>query len=803
MLLRRTAISATVSTAVSSGAFTGLAFFACVGLVGLSSPAHAQASEVPMTQRDYAISAGPLGEVLGTFAGSAGVVLSFDAALTAGKSSAGLRGRYSVEQGFAELLRGQALEAVRGEGGVLLLRVKPRASSEPTLLSAVRVVGAQAAPGAVVKIDEAAVTRSGASILDTPQTVNVVAAELAREQNAQTLGDVVRNVAGMRANSYFGANDEVNSRGFGLSNIASYLRDGFRFTNLLAMPRHHIARYEALKGPASMDYGRSEPGGLINIVTQRPQAEPVGEIHLGVGEYDAYDLGFDVGNALNEQKSLLYRLDGALTRQAFASEAVVPEQYGVAGALSYQLSPQTRIDLDAELSRREQLFYPGLPVPEPMDAKSADELPVGAFYGEGAVGDFGGEHRFLGTRVEHRFNSDWSLDAGYARNLTERTGDYVRISGLSDDGLSVVRNAFSSVLKYYNNTAQLQLKGRLMLGGTTHRITTIADHSTWKVEYTLGGGGTIGPISLARPQPTGVQFEPLLPGGAIHNRTVGVSIQDYAELTPWLNLLLGARYSEFSEINTDAPDQKGDSVDPTVGLVFKPREAISLYASLSRSSTPNVGTLVGPGAFADPSDAEQFEVGGKAEWFDGALRTSVALFELTKSNVPTPSDNPLYSVLAGEVRSRGWELEVVGQLTARWSLLLNYARTDAEIRHDNIAANVGKTLSYAPKDSASLWSTYALSAYAPGWSVGGGVFHTGDRFVANDNLVSLPSNTITDLVAIRQFDARLRNARLQLNLRNVFDERYYDAGYAGAQGFTSVIPGLPRSFSLSVVVPLR
>lgn len=766
--------------------------------VGISPATSAQEQR---ELRRYDIPAGPLTAALNRFAETAGIFLSGDATLTGARTSPGLQGEYGVADGLAALLRGTGLAAVALPDGGYTLREIPVANEGATMLEAVRVVAEQTALPTAIKVDQASVTRSGASILDTPQTVNVITRELAEQQDAQTLADVVRNVAGMQTSNYFGVYDSVASRGFFISNTG-FLRDGFRFTNVTAMPRHHVARYEAFKGPASMDYGRMQPGGLINIVTKRPQVEPVGELSVGVGELDAYDISFDIGGALNERQNVLYRLDGGLMRQAFPSEVVAPEQSDVAGALSFLPGSRTRIDLSAETSHREQAFYPGLPVPEPMNAESADALPIGTFYGEGSAGSFEGEHRYLTARIEHRFNEDWALDAGYARNRTTRLGPYVQMSGLSADGLSANRRAFVGPLKYYNDTAQVQLKGRVALAGTLHRITLLADSSKYKAEYMLGGDGTIAPIDLYAPQQSGMVFDPLLPGGAVRTRDYGVSVQDYAELTRWLNLLLGARYSDYREINPDVPDQKGDNVDPTVGLVFKPRETISLYASLSRSSTPNAGTLVGPGAFAEPSDAEQVEVGGKAEWFDGALRTSVALYELTRTNVPTAGPDPRYSVLAGEVRSRGWELEVVGQPTARWSLMFNYARTDAEITRDNTAANVGKTLSYAPKNGGGLWSTYALGGVAQDWSIGGGVFHTGDRFVANNNLVTLPGSTIVDLMASRQFDARLRNARLQLNLRNVFNERYYDTGYSNAQGFTSVIPGLPRTWSLSLTVPL-
>ncbi len=763
------------------------------------TPVLAQPTTEQSRQR-WNIPAGSLEDALSTFAAAAGTPLSFEPTLVAGKHSNGLRGDYSVEEGFNRLLQGSGLERVRTDSGTYTLRA---ATQGAVTLAPVKVVAAGGVAQTAVKVEQATVTRSGATLLDTPQTVNVVTRELAQQQNAQTLGDVVRNVAGARTSTYFGTYDSITMRGFGLSNISSYLRNGFRFTNLTAVPQHNVERYEFLKGPASMDYGRTEPGGLINIVTKRPQAEAIADITIGVGEYEAHDIAIDLGGALNDSKTVQYRLTGGTTQQAFPTEEIAPRQDDLGGALSIHFSENTRLDLDAETSKREQLFYPGLPVPEPMNAKSADRLPIDAFYGEQSAGKFEGETEFLSARLNHRFNDDWSIDAGYARNYTMRfRRAAVMLGGLTSDGERVNRSVFASKQEFYNDTLQLELKGELDLLGMQHRLTVLADNSEYEQEYTLGGDGTIAPIDLYDPRQTGLTVEPLEPGDRIRNRDRGLSVQDYVTVTPWLNLLAGARYSEYKEISSTAPDQKGDNLDPTAGVIVKPREELSLYASLTRSSTPNVGTLTGPGQYADPSEAEQYEIGAKGEWFDHALRTSLALYELTKTNVPTAIAGSIYSELSGEVRARGWELEVVGQLTPAWNISATYADTDVEITEDNNASVVGNTPGNTPRHTGSLWTTYALDGIAQGWTVGGGVFYTGSKFVSTNNLVELPSNTIVDAMVSYQFDERLRGTRLQVNLRNVFDERAYDSGSSNGRGFTSVFPVLPRTLSLSLSVPL-
>jgi iron complex outermembrane recepter protein len=237
-------------------------------------------------------------------------------------------------------------------------------------------------------------------------------------------------------------------------------------------------------------------------------------------------------------------------------------------------------------------------------------------------------------------------------------------------------------------------------------------------------------------------------------------------------------------------------------VIFKPQPWISVYGSLARSFTPNAGTLTAPNTYAPPSRGKQVEAGVKTEWLGGKLRTTASVYELTKSNVPTPSPtNPLFSDVSGEQRSRGLELEAAGQLTPAWNLLASYGYTDSVVTRDNVPSNIGKTAAWTPRHTASLWNTYKLGGAAAGWTVGAGLFYTGIKFVATNNLVRIPAHTLVDLMASYQFSRGLPGARLQFNLRNAFDQRHYEGGGSGAAGFTNLYPGLPRTLSASLSVP--
>ncbi|MGN6830903.1 TonB-dependent receptor [Paucibacter sp. M5-1] len=639
------------------------------------------------------------------------------------------------------------------------------------------------------------VTRSGAAVLDTPQTINVISAETAQLQGAQTIGDVVRNSASARPSNYFGTYESVYTRGFWMTTTSNYLRNGYRWVHLSQPAKRNVESYELIKGPAGLDYGRVEPGALMNIVTKRPLETAWREVTLSVSEGDGWDTGFDLSGPLDADRTVLYRLNGGTGRQAFVTNAVKPRQHDLAGALAFKLSTDTRLDLDFEWTDRSQAIYPGLPVPDPRNADSADAVPIDNFYGE-AAGRFDGWHKLLTAKLQHRFNAQWSANLGFSDNKTRRDVKQIRLTGTTGNVVNRAANPFAQ--QWNVQTLQAELKGDLQLAGMRHRITLTLDRSGYDREGSSNNVGTVAATTLRNPQPTGATFSygPVTTGEV---RDIGVALQDYIELLPHWNLLAGVRRSSSREVNPGTPDQTGRSTDPTLGVIFKPQPTISIYASLARSFSPNAGTLLAANVYAPPSRGKQAELGAKADWLGGRLRTSASIYELTKSNVPTPSPlNPLFSEVSGEQRSRGAEFELQGQLTHDWNVSAGYGYTDSVITRDNVAANVGKTAAWTPRHTASLWSTYQLGH---GWSLGGGVFHTGAKFVATNNLVAIPAHTLVDVMAAYRFRTGLPGARVQLNLRNLFDTRHYEGGGSSAAGFTNLYPGMPRTLSASLSVP--
>ncbi|MEM9246436.1 MAG: TonB-dependent receptor, partial [Cyanobacteria bacterium P01_F01_bin.153] len=284
------------------------------------------------------------------------------------------------------------------------------------------------------------------------------------------------------------------------------------------------------------------------------------------------------------------------------------------------------------------------------------------------------------------------------------------------------------------------------------------------------------PVYEAIPRPNFEEL-PVFRDEVIETDRLGIFIQDQISLTDNLILLAGLRYDTIAQktqreesmfLQAADDTQNDDAFTPRVGIVYQPIEEISLYGSYSRSFTPNSGTDV-DGNFFDPEEGEGFEVGIKAELFDGRLAATLAYFNITKQNiVTTDPDNSRLSVITGEQRSRGIELDVAGEILPGWNIIASYAYIDAEITEDN-RFEVGNRLFSVPEHSASLWTTYEVqSGDLEGLSVGLGFNFVGERAGDLGNTFELDSYFLTNAA----LSYRRNNWQAALNFKNLFDIDY-------------------------------
>jgi iron complex outermembrane recepter protein len=270
-------------------------------------------------------------------------------------------------------------------------------------------------------------------------------------------------------------------------------------------------------------------------------------------------------------------------------------------------------------------------------------------------------------------------------------------------------------------------------------------------------------------------------------KQTGGYVQDLLSLPHGLNVLAGLRYTSITDY-TNATDQS--EATPMVGVLYRPLSWLSLYGSHAESFIPVTGVSFGGAPFR-PSLGKQFEVGLKSRFFSNRLSANLAWYRLRRTNVTSVDPSrPFFSIQSGEQQSRGIELEVSGNVHSRLLVIANYAYTDARVIKD-LVYRVGAFLPQAPRHSASVWGTYEFPGALALMTTGAGVSYTGSWWDSILNTFQIPGNTTADAYLAWRFE---RRCRLQFNVKNALDRRYY----AAAANLFGIYPGQRRSFQLSI-----
>lgn len=698
--------------------------------------------------------------------------------------------RTAVAQAALWLLCGGALaqtaEAPPGD---------PPAAASPTLRQ-VDVVDSTAGAAATPARRAQSSSRLGLSVLETPRAVSVIDGALLEQQMATTERDVLRNAAGVSSRSeYAGSYSQFAIRGLWANNTYNYLRDGAKFTHLIDPPLFNIERVEVIKGPAALEFGQVAPGGLVNYVSKRPQADPLRSVKIGAGSHGWRSAEFDLTGPLNADGTLRYRLDGGASRGGSFVDGNTPRKQGLAGSLEWQITPDTRWRAQAEYQGLEGISTVGLAVPDPRNPRSADAIPAGTFYGEPWL-KTDGHLRFYATELQHRFADGLEGRVHLSRNETFRNVNLVSPIGPVSNGKVARGYWLAPGQNYTSDSALAELRAQLQTGAVRHTLLAGLDWRAIEGIYGARATGNLGAVDLYRPI-TGL-VPPMVSGGkaavASDARNTGLFVQDRLALGDF-SLLLGLRHDRFKDAYTKPVTDVGKT-QPSAALSWQPALGSMLYVSHARSFQANSGTLLWGDRAAPPSEGKQLEVGWKQEWLGQRLLTTVSAFDLELTNAPANDpQHPGFSVLTGRQRIKGLEFEVQGRITPGWSITAQATFLDPKVLADTTAgANVGHRVERATKRTASLWTQYRLPQ-APGLWIGGGLVHQGDKFTANDNLWRLPGYTVVDFAMGYQFAG---GVRLQANLKNATNRRYYVDASTTAAGFAAVTPGEPRSLYVTL-----
>ncbi|MFI8690796.1 TonB-dependent siderophore receptor [Stutzerimonas kunmingensis] len=652
----------------------------------------------------------------------------------------------------------------------------------------------------------ASATRTDTAIHETPQSISVVPAQVVEDIGATRLEDALDYAGGVERGNNFGGQGltEFLVRGF---STQEFYRNGFAVNRGYPnMPdANTLERIEVLRGPASMLYGRGDPGGTFNIVSKQPQAERRTVLGSQVNTDGLRRGTLDTTGALDESAAFTYRLNLVAEGSDSFRDHVESERYNIAPVLRWQLSDDTALILEGDYLHNRHPMDRGLT----RYPNQAGDLSRDRFLGEESAGKLTNQNATTQLRLEHQLDSQWMLRGGIQYLDGSLDGGAVENNGLAADGRTVGRNYSERWLNWNDLAVQANLEGHFNAAGLAHTLLLGVEFDDFNYDSQIdrsGGATSDFPIDLY--DPVYGQPLPVLTRTTTYDdenlKSYAFFLQDQIALTERLTAQVGARLERFEQRyeNKLTPagswDQAHNAVSPRFGLIYDLTEELAVYANTSRSFKPNRGADRSSQAF-DPEKGIAHEVGIKYELPEHDLSVTAALFHITKENVLTsdPVDSN-YQVAAGEARSRGFDISVAGNITPQWRVIGGYAYVDAEVTESSSASMpAGTRLANVPRHSFNLLDTYEF-AEGPlaGLGVGMGVKYVGDRKGgATSTAFDMDAYTTVDLLAYYPLTERVR---LNLNLNNLFDEEYEERTWGNIWAY----PGAPRTLQAGIAITL-
>ncbi|WP_043237469.1 TonB-dependent siderophore receptor [Stutzerimonas azotifigens] len=646
----------------------------------------------------------------------------------------------------------------------------------------------------------ASATRNDTALAEVPQSLSVVPAQVLQDLDSSRIERALDFAGGVARQNDFGGLTlyEYSVRGLTTS---EFYRDGFSANRgyMNAPDAANLERVEVLKGPASSLYGRGDPGGTVNLVSKRPLPEAFARLDLSAGRWDRYRSTLDISTPLDDQGDMLLRTNLAIEDNDSFRDYRSGERQLFAPSFSWSLAPETRLLVQAEVVRNRQVFDRGVVAP----GKRLGGVSRSDFFGEPGNGDIRNNNETIQAELEHDLNPDWTLRMASHYKQGRLNGYATEASSLAADDRTLNRELRYRDFDWQDAITQLELHGHAMTGRVEHQLLIGTEYERYAKDERLLRSQPISRIDIHDPV-YGAPRVPFStgPGGRssdrrelVHGRAL--NLQDQMHLGERLFFLLGARYDHYrqrldNEVNGSRARQTQEALTPRIGALYQLTPTVGVFANASRSFKPNAGADAGGDAF-DPEEGIGYEAGLKLDLLDRRLGLTVAAFHLHKENVLTADPNDsAYSIAAGEVRSRGVDLQLSGQVTDALRVIGAYAYVEAEVVRDNTLAR-GSRLLNVPRHSGSLMGVYAFQGDLwRGLELGGAVNAVGQRSgEVSDGGFELPGYTTVDLLARYRFSEQLT---IGLNLNNVFDRTYYERSYSAVW----VMPGEPRNLTASL-----
>jgi catecholate siderophore receptor len=654
--------------------------------------------------------------------------------------------------------------------------------------------------------------------LNTPQSVTVVSGELIASQGSTRLEDALRNVPGITLNAGEGAarGDTVNIRGFSAFN--DFFIDGIRDAAVYTRDIFDADAVEVLEGPSAVLFGRGSTGGAINQVTKAPLLTPLDTFTTMVGTNDLIRATGDFNFPFAPAAAFRLNVMDETSEQA-GRDFVKNRRWGIAPAVGFGVGEQDTLTFTYLHQNENNVPDGGIPF---VDGAPA---PVARDSDYGLISDVNTAMDDIATvRYKHDFSSNLSIadTLRYAhyqfdyQSAMPNFGNTIPTATTPLDDILVGRDEPGSSGVQTNLTEQIDLTAHFNTGPITHAFMTgvefarqTSDLDRYNNPFNTDNNW-VPETPLLDPNP----IEPLpgiLPVASRQDTTAhsdSFYITDTIGFNQYFDLLASARYDRFSADYQQLTVAGGAVLDlnhvdnvgsPRVAFEFKPTPEQTYYIAYGTSFDPSAEalTLTTKTANLGPVKAKSYETGAKESLLDGGLQLSAAVFRTEVDNAQTNDpDNPTLTILNGDERVDGLELQATGHLTKNWELFAGYSLLDGKTLSSGTEAYVGKELPDVAHNGLNLWTEYYLPF---GIEIGGGGNWLGPRYADSGETARLPGYVVWNAMVSYKVS---HNVTLQLNGLNLFNRYYYGGTYYTSAAENHVLPGAGRSATLSVNVAL-